>query len=243
MRVAIFSDIHGHLVALEAVLADIEREGIEQMVCLGDVAANGPQPREVIARLRELNIPIVQGNTDEWLLNPQVWGQESEFYRRIYEMEQWTADVLMDDDKAFLRTFQPTIEIAVDGMNSLLCFHGTPRHNREIVRATTPDEEVTAMMAGQTATVLAGGHTHQPMIRRYEGKLIVNPGSVGLPYVQVGEDEYNPPWAEYAILHSGDGHFGVELRRVDVVVTAVQAAILASGLPHKEWLAEQWNIK
>ena len=74
MKLAIFSDIHGHLVALEAVLADVAREGCEQMVCLGDVAANGPQPREVIARLRELNIPIVQGNTDEWLLNPQVVG-------------------------------------------------------------------------------------------------------------------------------------------------------------------------
>ncbi|MCB8943250.1 MAG: YfcE family phosphodiesterase [Ardenticatenaceae bacterium] len=241
MRIAIFSDIHGHLVALEAVLADVAREGIERMVCLGDVAANGPQPREVIARLRELGIPIVQGNTDEWLLKPQVWGQDSEFYRRIYEMEQWTADVLTADDQAFLRTFQPTVEIAVDAENALLCFHGTPRNNREILRATTQDEEVAEMVAGQTATILAGGHTHQPMVRRFEDKLIMNPGSVGLPYVQVGETEYNPPWAEYAILRSEGGHVGVELRRVRVEVTAVQAAILDSDLPHKEWLAGQWG--
>jgi putative phosphoesterase len=241
MKVAIFSDIHGNLVALEAVLADIEREGIEQMVCLGDVAATGPQPREVLARLQELNLPIVQGNTDEWLLNPQPPGQDSDFYHRIYEMEKWGADLLTAVDKAFLQTFQATIEIAIDADNALLCFHGTPRHNREIMRATTPDEEVAPMIAGHSATILAGGHTHQPMVRRYEDKLILNPGSVGLPYVQVGEREYNPPWAEYAILHSESGHFGVELRRVTVEVTAVQEAILASGMPHAEWLAGQWE--
>jgi putative phosphoesterase len=241
MRIAIFSDIHGNLVSLEAVLADIKREGIEQMVCLGDVAATGPQPREVLARLRELNIPIVQGNTDEWLLQPQPYEGDSEFHQQIHEMDMWAVAQLTAVDRTFLQTFQPTIEIAIDADNTLLCFHGTPRHNREIMRATTPDEEVAPMMADYSATILAGGHTHQPMIRRYEDKLILNPGSVGLPYVQVGEAEHNPAWAEYAILHSDSGHFGVELRRVMVAVTAVQTAILDSGMPHAEWLAGQWE--
>jgi putative phosphoesterase len=241
MRIAIFSDIHGNLVSLEAVLADIEREGIEQMVCLGDVAATGPQPREVLARLRELNIPIVQGNTDEWLLQPQPYEGDSEFHQQIHEMDMWAVAQLTAVDRTFLQTFQPIIEIAIDTDNTLLCFHGTPRHNREIMRATTPDEEVAPMMADYSATILAGGHTHQPMIRRYEDKLILNPGSVGLPYLVMGDSNQNPPWAEYAILHSENGHFGVELRRVMVAVTAVQEAILASGMSHKEWLAGQWE--
>ncbi|MBI3286567.1 MAG: metallophosphoesterase family protein [Chloroflexi bacterium] len=71
MRVAIFSDIHGNLVALEAILAEIERERVDQMICLGDVAATGPQPAETLHRLRELNCPVVMGNTDARFLNPQ----------------------------------------------------------------------------------------------------------------------------------------------------------------------------
>jgi len=241
MRVAIFSDIHGNLVSLEAVLADIEREGIEQMVCLGDVAATGPQPHEVLVRLRGLKIPIVQGNTDEWLLQPEPFVEASDFYQKIYEMDMWAVGQLTAADRAFLQIFEPTVEIPLDGANILLCFHGTPRSNTEILRATTPDEEIAPMVAGQAAMILAGGHTHQPMVRRYEDKLILNPGSVGLPYLVVGDVVRNPPWAEYAILHSEDGNFGVELRRVRVDVTAVQAAILASGMPHGEWLASEWG--
>lgn len=241
MKLAIFSDIHGNLMSLAAVLADIEHEQIEQMVCLGDVAATGPQPNEVLMRLAELGIPVVQGNTDEWLLQPKPFENESDFHQKIYEMDMWAVGQLTAGNRAFLQTFQPTIEIPLDEASTLLCFHGTPRSNREILRATTPDEEVAPMVAGYAATILAGGHTHQPMMRRYEDKLLLNPGSVGLPYVQVGEVAHNPPWAEYAILHSEDGRLGVELRRVMVDVAAVQAAILASDMPHKEWLAGEWG--
>jgi putative phosphoesterase len=241
MRIAIFSDIHGNLVSLEAVLADIEREGIEQMVCLGDVAATGPQPSEVLTRLAGLGIPVVQGNTDEWLLQPQPFEDESDFYQKIYEMDMWAVGQLTADNRTFLQTFQATIQIPLDETNSLLCFHGTPRSNTEILRSTTPDEEVAGMVAGQSATILAGGHTHQPLVRRYEDKLILNPGSVGLPYIVMGGKAHNPPWAEYAILHSENGRFGIELRQVSVDITAVQAAILASDMPHKEWLAGEWE--
>lgn len=241
MRIAIISDIHGNLVSLEAVLTDIAREGIEQMVCLGDVAATGPQPSEVLTRLAGLGIPVVQGNTDEWLLQPEPFEDESDFYQKIYEMDMWALGQLTADNRTFLQTFQPTIEIPLDETNSLLCFHGTPRSNNEILRATTPDEAVAPMVAGQSATILAGGHTHQPLVRRYADKLILNPGSVGLPYEVSSEAVHNPPWAEYAILHSEGGRFGVELRRVGVEVTAVQQAILASEMPHREWLAGEWE--
>jgi predicted phosphodiesterase len=211
------------------------------MVCLGDAAATGPQPSEVLTRLAGLAVPVVQGNTDEWLLKPKPFADDSEFYQKIYEMDMWAVGQLTADNRAFLQTFPPTIEIPIDETNRLLCYHGTPRSNTEALRVTTPDDELAPMVTGQSATILAGGHTHQPMIRRYEEKLILNPGSVGLPYTIMGESTLNPPWAEYAILHSEGGHFGVELRRVAVDVTAVQAAILASELPHKEWLAGQWD--
>ena len=195
MRIAIFSDIHGNLVSLDAVLADIRRQGIQQMVCLGDVAATGPQPRDVLARLQKLAIPIVQGNTDEWLLAPELWGQDSEFYTRIYEIEQWGADLLTEADKEFLGTFQATVEIKLDETQSLFCFHGSPKGNRDIIRATTETAVLDDYFSDTTAKFLAGGHTHQALLRRHEDKLIINPGSVGMPYIQMGEKQWIPPWA------------------------------------------------
>src|SRR5258708_31692588 len=91
MRVALISDIHGNCVALEAVLADIERAGVDQVVCLGDVAATGPQPHAVIERLRATGCPVVMGNADVWLLNPQLSETEDEATRQIEEIDLWCA--------------------------------------------------------------------------------------------------------------------------------------------------------
>ncbi|MCA9995710.1 MAG: metallophosphoesterase family protein [Anaerolineales bacterium] len=234
MKIAILSDIHGNLVALEAVLADIAHEAPDQMVCLGDVAATGPQPGEVLTRLRELGIPIVQGNTDEWLLNPEPWGGDSDFYRRVCDIDLWNAGLLTAVDRAFLQTFQKTVTLDLGGQ-SLLCFHGSPRHNKDIIVATIPDTELSSFLDGLAATIFAGGHTHQPFARRYQDKLLLNPGSVGMPYLRVNGQAQTPPWAEYALLTDTNGRFSVDLRQVAVDVTAVHQAAFASGMPHAEW--------
>ena len=85
MRLAIISDIHGNLVALQTVLADIETARVDQIVCLGDVAANGAQPRDVIEKMRALGCPMVRGNTDEWFLAPQTFDPNSEKDRRLID--------------------------------------------------------------------------------------------------------------------------------------------------------------
>ena len=71
MRIALISDIHGNLTALEAALAEIDRHKVDRIICLGDVALDGPQPTAVIRRLREQGIPVIKGNTDDWLLHPK----------------------------------------------------------------------------------------------------------------------------------------------------------------------------
>jgi predicted phosphodiesterase len=88
MRMALISDIHGNLVALEAVMNDLERQGAERMVCLGDVAASGPQPRGVLQRLQALDCPVVMGNADAWLLEPQEYHGDDPFYRKINDLDQ-----------------------------------------------------------------------------------------------------------------------------------------------------------
>jgi predicted phosphodiesterase len=88
-RTALIGDIHGNFVALDAVLSDSERRGVDGVVCLGDLAAGGPQPREAIERLRDLGFAAVRGNTDEWLLGDVPGDPETDDDRRLQETVAW----------------------------------------------------------------------------------------------------------------------------------------------------------
>jgi len=247
MRVAIIADTHGNLVSLDAVLADIERDGIDQVVCLGDVAGLGPQPREVIARLRGLGCPVVMGNADEFLLDPSALDparhpDADESLRRMHEMERWGAEQLLPEDLDYLRTFQPTVEIPLGDGDSLLCYHGSPRSNEEEIRGATPDAELAEKLGERRTVVMAGGHTHEQFVRRLQRTIVLNPGSVGLPWEILPEGgDRNPPWAEYAVLAHEGGRLSIDLRRVPIELPAVHRALLESGIPHAEWWAADWR--
>lgn len=114
MRIAIISDIHGNRVALDAVLAGLNNEHVDQIVCLGDVAATGPQPHEVVERLKALDRPVVMGNTDAWLLSLQSREAMDETFLRIMEIDRWCAEQLSSTDLDYLRTFQPTVGLPRD---------------------------------------------------------------------------------------------------------------------------------
>jgi predicted phosphodiesterase len=100
-----FSDMHGNLVALDAVLNDIARRGIKQIVCLGDVASLGPQPREVLACLQTLSYPVVMSNTDARLLEPQLKDMPDEDSRNMQEIAYCCARQLSASDQEYIRTF------------------------------------------------------------------------------------------------------------------------------------------
>src|SRR5579875_2223789 len=166
MRMALISDIHGNLIALETVLRELEQESIDQIICLGDVAALGPQPHEVIECLRALQCPVVLGNTDAWLLTSPVAVQSDSEHLRV--ITRWCAEQLSAEDIAYLRTFPPLLEVPLDENRTLLCYHGSPRSFDDVIAAITPDEKVKEMLTGFSASVMVGGHTHIQMIRRYE---------------------------------------------------------------------------
>jgi putative phosphoesterase len=242
MRLAIISDIHGNLIALEAALADIERESPDQIVCLGDVAELGPQPRQTVERLKPLNCPVVMGNTDEWLLNPDEPSEpDDEDARRMEEIAFWCLHQLSAADLDYLRTFPATVEIPLGSDITILCFHGSPRSNRERIIAATPDEELEPMLSGFTATVMAGGHTHAQLLRRFRDGFILNPGSVGLPIERTPTKDRRPPWAEYALIGYENGRLSIELRRAPVDVATVVRAAHESGMPHAEWWSKDWG--
>lgn len=242
MKIAIISDIHGNFAALETVLADIEREQIDQIVCLGDVAFGGAQPREVLARLRALHIPTVQGNTDAHFINTPTPDPNSEADARIMRVIEWGRSQLSADDLNFLKTFQLRLEIPLEGGKTLLCFHGSPRSNEQIILATTPDANLVAIFGDERAAVMAGGHTHTQMFRRWQQSLLLNPGSVGMPIERDAQGkEYRPGFSEYALVTSVGENLRIELRRVRLDVDAVIAAIRTSGLPDGERLASAWK--
>lgn len=240
MRIAIISDIHGNFVALETVLIDVEREHVDQIVCLGDVTADGPQPVETLRRIKDLGCPVVRGNTDEWFLVPQTYDPNSEKERHLMALLDWAMKQFSPDDIAFMQSFQKRVELALDNGNSLLCFHGSPQSNTEIILATTPDGELSQRLGDYRATVMAGGHTHQQMLRRFRDVTIINPGSVGMPVVRgaTSAQDRRPPWSEYAIVDSQGENLAIEFRRVPLDVPAVVRAARESGMPQVEsWVA------
>ncbi|HQY91792.1 MAG: metallophosphoesterase family protein [Caldilinea sp.] len=244
MRIALFADTHGNLPATEAVLAAIARAQPDQIVCLGDVAIFGPQPREVLAAVAELACPVVMGNTDDWALHPLPHAEQDAMTALYNAVEGWGAAQLTAADLAVVRSFQQTVRLDLGDEQTLLCYHGSPRSFHEAIRATTDDATLDDIFGGDTALLCAGGHTHTAMVRRHRHRLIVNPGSVGLPFALRRDGSvYNPPWAEYALIdYRAPGEVEVSLRRTAVEIDRIIQATLASGMPMADrWLAD-WSL-
>ena len=241
MRVALISDLHANAVALDAVLADIERVGVDQIVCLGDVATLGPRPDHILDRLRTLGCPCIQGNHDAFLLDPALIHTYTEA-KVVVDAVDWCRARLATRDLDFIRTFVPTLEIALDERSTLFLFHGTPRSHMEDLLATTPPDELESMLSGHRGTVMAGGHTHLQMLRQHRGMLIVNPGSVGLPFKEYvcGRAPTLLDHAEYATVSAAGGGIRVDLHRVSVNRAALRDAVRGSDNPMRGMLLQQY---
>ncbi|MGH2618879.1 MAG: metallophosphoesterase family protein, partial [Thermomicrobiales bacterium] len=125
----------------------------------------------------------------------------------------------------------------------LLCSHGSPRSYDDIIVATTPDEEIDSMIAGNEAEMYAGGHTHRRMLRAHRGHEIVNPGSVGLAYQFLADGSVRvPAWAEFAILSASDeGAVSVDFRRIPYDRDATVRAMIEREMPHAAWWSANWR--
>ena len=242
MRIALLADIHGNLTALDAVLAALAGAPVDQVLCLGDVAIFGPQPGATLARLRGLGCPMVMGNTDAWALDPQPHPFRNADTPKFNAIEQWGAAQLTDADRDFIRTFQPTVTVNLGGHGELMGYHGSPRSHHDAIVATTPNGELARWLEAKPALVMAGGHTHAPFVRRFGESLVMNPGSVGLPYENRPDGRTrNPPWAEFAIITT-DGGLCVELRRTPVNVAQIAQVVRQSEMPFAEWWLENWLV-
>lgn len=241
MRVALISDLHGNAVSLAAVLQDIDRNDVDEVICLGDVATLGPRPHEVLAMLRERGCRCILGNHDEFMLDAELIRAYTEV-PIIVESILWCRDQLSDDELSFLATFEPGIALELGGDASALLFHGSPRSHTEDLLATTDAAEIDRALGGATATVLACGHTHIQMLRQHRSMLLVNPGSVGMPF---REHVWNQPpnimpYAEYAVIEATEGIVQVSLRRLAVSKERLRQEAASSPNPICRALESQY---
>ena len=213
MRVAALYDVHGNVPALEAVLEEVEREGVDEIVFGGDLAS-GPLPRETVELARSLDAVFVRGNADR-LASP-TGSVEHDTARRWVEAQldaeqiEWLANL----------DFSAVID-------DTLYVHATPQDDETIVTELTSDERMAELLADVEQALVVAGHTHMQLDRRVGDKRFVNAGSVGWPY----EGEVGAYWALI-----GDD---VELRRTDYDVGRAAAAVRASGHPRAEELAAE----
>ncbi len=210
-RVAVLSDIHGVVPALAAVLAEPEVTAAEKIVLTGDMTA-GPQPGVVLDMLAGLGdrVAWISGNADRELVEFRRGKRDS----IPDEIGPWAAGGLRDDQVDFLEALPRTLRFPVAGLGEVLFCHATPRDDEEVVLVDSSLDRWADVLGGVDDSVdtIVCGNTHMPFVRLAHGKLVVNPGSVGMPYGRAG--------AHWALLGPG-----VDLRRtlfdVDRAIAAV----------------------
>ncbi|HEY6561285.1 MAG TPA: metallophosphoesterase family protein [Polyangiaceae bacterium] len=240
-RIGLISDVHGNEIALEAVLEKLRDVRVDRIVCLGDVAALGPRPVAVLQQLEDIGCECLLGNHDEFMIQPElVLGYAK--VPLIAAAVEWCHAQLTTRELDFIRTFKRTLELPLDSVNRLALFHGTPESNTTDLLATTPRDVVDEMIREHEAQVMAGGHTHIQMLRQHRGMLIVNPGSVGMPFKEyVGG---GPPeilcQAEFAVVESNNGSITVELYRLPLDRRSLRSAALSVDFPMSTPLAQHY---
>jgi putative phosphoesterase len=225
MRIAIFSDVHSNLPALDAVLANIAVVAVDRRYVLGDLVGYAPWPNEVLERLQTENIPIVMGNYDDGT----GFGRDECGCAYVKERDKaegdagfaWTKAHTSEANTAWLRTLHPQIRFEADGKRYLLV-HGSPRRINEYLNEDKPDATFARIAEGADADVIVCGHTHKPYDKTVAGTRFVNVGSAGKP--KDGNSR-----ACWALLDTTADT--VEFRRVAYDVEAAARAIEATDLP------------
>ncbi|HEY7421025.1 MAG TPA: metallophosphoesterase family protein [Gaiellaceae bacterium] len=236
MRLALISDQHGNDVAFRAALEDVERLGVEEIVCLGDVMQGGTEPAQTLDRLARLGCETVLGNADAFVLEVSADSPEPVTERQL-EVREWTLSQLSDAHLDQLRAFAPIVRRELDGV-SLLFFHGSPRSYDDVLLPELGGGALEPFL-GQGAVLLAGGHTHLQWTRRIDEGLYVNPGSVGLSYDRHTDPPVLRAVAEWALVTVADGNVAVEFRQVPYAVGDFRAAARESGRPYADEMAAQ----
>jgi predicted phosphodiesterase len=231
MRVAAIYDIHGNLPALEAVLDDIRRAGVGRVVVGGDVVP-GPMPRETLACLLGLDVPVefIRGNGEAAVLAHRAGADPAALPEPAREPVLWTAEQLRPEDERLLAGWPMTLRLEVGGVGAVLFCHATPRSDTEVFTRLTPEDRLVPVFGGLGVPVVVCGHTHMPFDRTVGPTRVVNAGSVGMPYGRPGAD-----W----LLLGPD----VRLRHTDYDLDRAAGRIRATSYPQAAEFAARHVLK
>ncbi len=257
MRLAVLSDIHGNLTALDAVLADLEAlGGADHTWFLGDFALFGPRPAECVQRVSALveavkddeekrhTVRVIHGNTDRYLvygLHPKFPAAKSaeEFdpfranLREFGARVDWCLDQLGFEEYDFLHKLRGECDLHIEDYSYVIGYHGIPGDDE--ANAITPDasdEAVADALLDREGRMGIGGHIHVQMDRMVRGWRVINVGSIGISFDQPGK-------AEYGVFTFEGDDVTVDLRAVPYDVDAVIADSRMRGNPATDWLASK----
>lgn len=212
MKVAVIADIHANFPALEKVLEDIRGAPI---FCCGDLVGYNTFPNEVIDLIRTNNATSILGNHDLAVLTGDTGWFNSEAIKAI----EWTAGKLTTENRSFLEALPRAYE------NEFYMAHGSPKNQLEgYIFSDDPDYVFSDFFNYTERDIIILGHTHMPFVKKIDGKLIFNPGSVGQP-------RDSDPRASYAILDTEKKE--VKIKRVGYDIEKTSTAIMKAGLPKR----------
>ena len=227
-RVAVITDIHGNLPALEASLAAIEQLGVDAIYCGGDLVGYGPHPNEVCRLIEERGIPTIYGNYDYAIardLDDCGCAYVTQHDRELGQLSvAWTLARTDQRSKDFMRGLPFDLRFEL-GSERVRLVHGSPRKVNEYLFEDKPARTFERIAALSDCDVLVFGHTHKPWIHEYGGVLFVNCGSVGKP-------KDGDPRGAFAILECDEtDRVRASIERVSYDAAAVAREVAAAGLP------------
>jgi putative phosphoesterase len=228
-RVAVITDVHANLPALEAALARIDELEIEQIYCGGDLVGYGPHPNEVCRLIEGRGIPTIYGNYDYAIardLDDCGCAYVTPHDRELGQLSvEWTLRHTDAASKAYMRELPFDLRFAIGGRQVHLV-HGSPRKVNEYLFEDKLDSLYERLAAAEDAQLLVFGHTHKPWIRDFGGVRFVNCGSVGKP-------KDGDPRGAFAVLEWTGEEIAARIERADYDAAAVAREIAASGLPEE----------
>jgi putative phosphoesterase len=227
MRVAVITDIHANLPALEAVLESIDREEVDQVYCGGDLVGYGPNPNEVCALIEQRGIPTIYGNYDYAIardLEDCGCAYVDKHDREIGQQSvDWTLAHTSQQAKDFMRALPFELRFKL-GSKRVRLVHGSPRKVNEYLFEDKPARTFERIAAQADCDILVFGHTHKPWVHEYGGVLFVNCGSVDKP-------KDGDPRSAFALLSAHGDDIDVAIPRVEYPARRVASEVRAAGLP------------
>jgi predicted phosphodiesterase len=228
LKIAILSDIHANIFALEAVVKEIKRQGVDSIICLGDLVMTGSRPAETFDLMEYLNPDIwIQGNTDGWLSEiDSSFHPTNKRENEIVDIYNWTERKLSVRQKKKLTDLPIFQEKEFDGIPLSFC-HGSPSSNNQLILPDTPKDTLIDILEEYNSDILFCGHSHIRFVIPIERKSIVNFGSISIP----GEDMVKQ--ARYGIIHIINGVLSFQHKECAYVYEAFKKDLYDTEFPDR----------